>query len=101
MIYLSLALTIFAGLLLVTAAVAFLKARDVFTMVHVVMLANLYIIPLLLLGIEIEKFSWISFGKTLVLVLLNIVLVNLLCSAVLKRAMEDKIMPDAEEMKKV
>lgn len=94
--YLALAISIPAALLLLASAIAFLKAKDVFTMTHVVMIVNCYIIPLLLIGIEIEKFSWLSFAKIMALILLNLVVVNLLCHAILRRAMLNKILPDAE-----
>jgi multisubunit Na+/H+ antiporter MnhG subunit len=94
--YLALVISIPASLLLLASAIAFLKAKDVFTMTHVVMIVNCYIIPLLLIGIEIEKFSWLSFAKIMALILLNLVVVNLLCHAILRRAMLNKILPDAE-----
>lgn len=94
--YLALIITVPATLLLIASAIAFLKAKDVFTMTHVVMIANCYIIPLLLIGFEIERFSWISLAKISALILLNIVVTNLLCHAILRRAMINKITPDAE-----
>ncbi len=92
----ALLIAILSALLLLASAIAFLKAKDVFTMTHVVMIANCYIIPLLLIGIEIERFSLISFAKVIALILLNLVVVNLICHAILRRAMLNKIMPDAE-----
>ncbi len=94
--YLALIITIPAALLLIASAIAFLKSKDVFTMTHVVIIANCYIIPLLLIGFEIERFSWISLAKISALILLNIVVTNLLCHAILRRAMINKITPDAE-----
>ena len=85
-----------AALLFIASAFAFLKAKDVFTMTHVVMIANCYIIPLLLIGVEIERFSWISFSKIITLIVLNLVVANLLCHTILRRAMINKITPDAE-----
>ena len=87
---------VISSLLLIASALAFLKARDVFTMTHIVMISNCYIIPLLLIGVEIERFSPLSFAKIIALVVLNLVVVNLLCHAILRRAMINKIAPDAE-----
>lgn len=84
------------SLLLVAAALAFLKAKDVFTMTHVVMIGNCYVLPLLLLAVEIDRFSWISLTKIIVLIVLNLVVANLLCHTILRRAMINKIAPDAK-----
>ena len=90
-----LAFAIPAALLLIAASVAFLRAKDVFSMTQVVMISNCYIIPLILISIAIEHFSWLSLAKTTALILLNIVTANLLCYAVARRAMSNKIVPDA------
>lgn len=96
MSYIALIVVMAAALLFIAAAFAFLKAKDVFTMTHVVMITNCYIIPLLLIGVEIERFSWISFSKIIALIVLNLVVANLLCHTILRRAMINKITPDAE-----
>ncbi len=94
--YLALIISAFAVSMLLLSAIAFAKARDVFTMTHIVMIANCYIIPLLLIGIEIDKFSWLSFAKIIALIALNLVVVNLLCHAVIRRAILNKVDPKAE-----
>ena len=96
MIYFAWITTAIAVILLLISALAFLKARDVFNMTHIVMIANCYIIPLLLIGVEIEKFSWLSFSKIIALIVLNLVVVNLLCYAILRRSIINKIDPKAE-----
>jgi multisubunit Na+/H+ antiporter MnhG subunit len=96
MSFIALLISLSAALLLLISTIAFLKAKDVFIMTHVVVIANTYIIPLLLIGVEIDRFSWISFAKIIALIVLNLVVVNLLCHATLRRAMINKISPDAE-----
>lgn len=96
MSYIAFLIAIPSAFLLVVSALAFLKAKDVFMMSHIVMIANCYVIPLLLLAVEIERFSWISFAKIIALILLNLVVVNLLCHVTLRRAMINKILPDVE-----
>ncbi len=96
MIYFSIFLTIISVLFLLLAAIAFLKAKDVFVMAHILMIANCYIIPLLLIGIEVARFSWLSFAKTMMLIALNLLISNLLCYAILRQAAANKITPDAE-----
>ena len=96
MIYFAWTIGVISSTLLLLSALAFLKARDVFTMTHVVMVANCYIIPLLLLAVEIEKFSLLSFSKILGLIILNLVVANLLCHTILRRAVINKISPDAD-----
>jgi multisubunit Na+/H+ antiporter MnhG subunit len=92
-----LTIALLAAVLLVIASIAFMKAKDVFMMTHVTMIANCYVIPLLLIGIEIDRFSWLSFAKISALIVLNLVVANLLCHAIVRRAMINKITPDAEE----
>lgn len=92
----ALLISITAAFLLLASTIAFLKAKDVFVMVQVVMIANFYVIPLLLIGVEIDRFSWLSFAKIIALIALNLVVTNLLCHATLRRAMINKISPDAE-----
>jgi len=94
--YLAFAISITFALLLLASAIAFLKTKDVFAMTHVIMITNCYIIPPLLIGIAIERFSGISLAKIIALIMLNLVVVNLLCHATLRRAMINKILPDAE-----
>lgn len=96
MVYFAWIISIPAVLLLLVCARAFFKSRDVFTMTHIVMIANCYIIPLLLIGIGIEKFSPISFTKIIALIMLNLVVSNLLCHAIIRRAILNKIDPQAE-----
>jgi len=96
MSFIALLIALSAALLLLASALAFLKSKDLFTMTHIVMIANCYIIPLLLIGVEIDRFSWLSFAKIIALIVLNLVVTNLLCHATLRRAMINKITPDAE-----
>lgn len=90
-----------AAIFYLLTAIAFFRAKDLFTMLQVTTIANLYIVPLLLLAVEIEKFSTVSFVKTLVIILLNIVIVNLVVHLLAKRAIANKIMPDADFKKKL
>lgn len=94
MSFLSYITTLLGALALLVSAIAFFRAKDVFTMTHVVMAANCYAVSLILIGLEIEKFSWISLTKIVVLIFLNIVITILLCHATLRRAMINKITPD-------
>jgi len=93
--YIALIVCAFTLSMLLISAIAFAKANDVFTMTHIVMIANCYIIPLLLIGIEIENFSWVSLAKIIGLIVLNLVVVNLLCHAIIRRAILNKIDPKA------
>jgi multisubunit Na+/H+ antiporter MnhG subunit len=96
MIILAFFIAIFGALLLLMCAIVYLKAKDVFTQAHIVMIANFYAVPLLLIGIEIERFSVISLIKIMALIILNLVVVNLLCHLIVRRAMINKIKPEAE-----
>lgn len=89
-------LGILGATLLALAAIAFYRAKDVFTMLHIVTISNFYIIPLILLAVELEKFSWVSLTKTLAIITLNIVITSLLGYLIARRAIVNKIMPDAD-----
>jgi len=96
MIILSWIFAILAAMLILVAAIAFFRAKDVFVMLHILTISNLYIIPLILLAVEFERFSWISFFKTLAIILLNIVIAILLNYTIARRAIVNKILPDAD-----
>lgn len=89
-------IAIFGSTMLLMCAIAYLKAKDVFSMTHIVMIANFYAIPLLLIGVEIDRFSIISLIKIMTLVLLNLVVVNLLCHLIARRAMLNRAVMDVE-----
>lgn len=89
-------LGIAGSILLIIASIAFFRAKDVFVMIQIVAMSNFYITPLILLAIEFEKFSWISFVKTIVIIMLNIIITNLLTYVIAKRAIVNKITPDAD-----
>ena len=89
-------ISIIASLLLMVSALAFLKSRDLYSMTHVIIISNCYIIPLLLIGLGVEKFSLISSAKILALILLNIIITNFLCYTILRKAFADKVKPQAE-----
>jgi len=89
-------LTIFTAFLLVITALAFLRAKDVFAMILVIKIANFYIISLLLILFAIDKFSLLTFVKILIIVILNLITTILLCHMIARRAIADKIEPDAD-----
>ena len=93
MSFLALIITLIATLFLFFSCLAFLKAKDVFVMNHIVMAINLYILPLLLVGLGMERFSWASCLKILFLVLLNLIVVHLLVHAILRRCVINKVLP--------
>jgi multisubunit Na+/H+ antiporter MnhG subunit len=95
MIYLTASLVIISSILLLVAAIAFAKAKDVFMMVQVTKITNIYIIPLLLIAIWLDKFSLLSLAKILVLIILNIIITNLICYAIVRKAVANKISPDS------
>ncbi len=92
----TLLITILACLLLVASAIAFLRTKDVFVMIHVIKIVNFYIIPLILIAFEINKFSIISFAKIAIIIILNFIITIILSRFIVRRAIEDKIIPDAD-----
>jgi multisubunit Na+/H+ antiporter MnhG subunit len=93
-----LVLSSLTAFLLLVAAIAFLKAKDVFIMAHILVKTNLYVVPLFLISVVIEKFSWIALGKILLIILLNFIITMLLCHLITRRALINKILPDAKEI---
>lgn len=96
MIYLGGTLAVITSFLLIIATIAFLRAKDVFMMVHIVKITNFYITPLLLLAIWLEHFSLVSLAKILALIILNIVITKLLCYAIVRKALASKIKLDSK-----
>jgi len=92
--FLIIAFIFLTSFLILITTIAFLRARDIFTMTHVVMIFNCYILPLTLIAIEIKNFSSTSILKIITLTLINIVIVNIVCHLILRRAMINKIYPD-------
>lgn len=89
-------LAIVAATLYLLASFAFFKCRDVFMMIQIVTICNFYIIPLILIAAELERFSLESFVKTIIVIGLNFIATMLLCNTIGKEALRDKIKPDAD-----
>ncbi|MBM3590288.1 MAG: hypothetical protein FJX30_02790 [Alphaproteobacteria bacterium] len=85
-----------SSLLIIIATCALLRSNDIYTMGHIIMIFNCYLVPLILLAIEVRNFSVMSILKIVTIGILNIVISNIICHLVLKRAMINKIYPDAE-----
>ncbi len=87
---------ILVALLLLISAIAFLRAKDVFAMTHVVLIANSYIVPLFLFVLLMENFSLIACVKIVTIAVISFLVSQLLCRAIIRRAILSKISPDAE-----
>lgn len=98
MYLLALIISSLSAIFLIIAAIAFLRAKDVFTMTHVTMAANCYLLPLILIAVELERFSLISAAKIATIIILNLIVTNLLCQTIVRRAMVNKVTPDAKEV---
>ena len=88
-----------SSFLVLVTTVAFLKAKDIYTMSHIVIIFNIYIVPLALLSIETKNFSFISILKIIAIGILNIIIVNIITNILLRRAMINKIYPDTKDAK--
>ncbi|NBX52356.1 MAG: hypothetical protein EBT63_01720 [Proteobacteria bacterium] len=89
-----------SSLLIIIATCALLRSNDIYTMAHIIMIFNCYLVPLILLAIEVRNFSAMSILKIITIGVLNILISNIICHLVLKRAMINKIYPDAEIINK-
>ncbi|MBM3579493.1 MAG: hypothetical protein FJX34_01815 [Alphaproteobacteria bacterium] len=79
-------MVIFLSLLLLVSTIAFLRTKDVLVTIQIIKITNFYIIPLLLIGIVIEHFSFLSLSKIIALILLNILVTHLLCHLLTQRS---------------
>lgn len=89
------------AVMFVFAAIAFLRAKDLYVMLQIACVTNFYILPMILLAVELDKFSLVSFVKVLVIIMLNIVMTILVAHMIAKRAIEAKVMPDADFKKRI
>ena len=83
-----------SGSLLLIASLAFLRAKDVFMMLQVLKVTNFYIIPLILISGEIEKFSLISLAKIIAIIIINLISTLLIAHLIARKAVTNKIIPD-------
>lgn len=83
-------LIIFSSFLLFIASLAFLKARDIFSMTHIAIISNSYVINLLLIAILLNRFSIIAMLKIIGVILLNFLITHIICHTITKRAMINK-----------
>lgn len=96
--YIALIIFLLSSILLIGCAIAFFKAKDIFSMAHIVMIGNCYAINLLLIGLTIKEFSLISLAKISIIIIFNIIISNLLCHIILRRAKVNNIVADAHEI---
>lgn len=90
-------LTAICCLLIILSAIAIIRANDIFTLSHIAMIFNFYIVPIALILIEIKSFSTINFVKIIALMIINILIASILCHVIIRRVMINKIYPDAEK----
>jgi multisubunit Na+/H+ antiporter MnhG subunit len=92
-------LSILGGVIILLAAINFSKARDAFGAIHFALLANIYGISILLLGIALKQLSLIALIKMLALILLNIIASLILGQILACQAWRNKITSPAEIIK--
>ncbi len=92
----SLIIGVFSAVLFLLASIAIYRAKDVFVMLQIISMSNFYVIPLILIAALLEKFSVAACAKILVIVILNIIVTNLLSYIIAKRAIINRVMPDAD-----
>jgi multisubunit Na+/H+ antiporter MnhG subunit len=85
---------ILGALLLLLSGVAIFRTKDVFTMTHVTMIFGIYVLPMVLLTIAIEKFSLVVLLKILLLIFFNWLATHLICYLATKEALKNNILPD-------
>ncbi len=85
---------------LVISAVALLRSKDLFAMLQVIKIANFYVFPMVLIAIGLDKFAISSLLKITAIIILNLVISHLLCYSLARKAMYDKVTPDAKLIKK-
>lgn len=91
---------IIAGcLILLLASIGFSKTKDLFSSIHFILIANIYGISLLFIGLLLQNFTFTSLIKVIILILLNIIITIIICHSITRRAIINKINPIGETEK--
>ncbi len=61
-------------MLYLLSSIAFIRAKNIYQMLQIIKITNFYIMPLMLLSLELQRFSWISFGKIIFIIFLNFII---------------------------
>ena len=92
-------ITIFVSFVVMIFNVGLIRAKDVFTANHLVMIFNLYIFPILIFVIEFENLTIAIALKVMAITIINIVICNIICYLIVRRALNNNIVPDASDLK--
>ncbi len=92
-------ITIFVSFVVMIFNVGLIRAKDVFTANHLVMIFNLYIFPILIFVIEFENLNIAIALKVMAITIINIVICNIICYLIVRRALNNNIIPDASDLK--
>lgn len=92
-------ITIFVSFVVMIFNVGLIRAKDVFTANHLVMIFNLYIFPILIFVIEFENLTIAIALKVMAITIINIVICNIICYLIVRRALNNNIIPDASDLK--
>ena len=92
-------ITILISFIIMVFNIALIRAKDVFTANHLVMIFNLYIFPIIIFVIEFENITIAIALKIIAITILNIVICNIICHLIVRRALNNNITPDATDRK--
>ena len=92
-------ITIFVSFVVMIFNVGLIRSKDVFTANHLVMIFNLYIFPILIFVIEFENLTIAIALKVMAITIINIVICNIICYLIVRRALNNNIIPDASDLK--
>jgi len=90
-------IAIFTSFIILIFSIGLIRAKDVFTMNHLVMIFNLYLVPIIIFSLEFENLSIAIALKILAITIINIVICNIICYLVVRRALNNNITPDATD----
>jgi len=86
-------LIIVGGLIILLCAISFCRNKNILHILHYVILANIYGVSTILIGIAIRKYEMQSAIKIIVIIILNLII-----SVILNRILNQNICGDKKEL---
>lgn len=89
--------TIFISFVVLIFSIGLIRAKDVFSANHLVMIFNLYLFPIIIFAIEFENLTIAITIKIIAISIINVVICNIICYLIVRRALNNNISPDASD----
>lgn len=90
-------ITIFISFVILIFSIGLIRAKDVFSANHLVMIFNLFLFPIIIFAIEFENLTIPITLKIIAMSIINVVICNIVCYLIVRRALNNNISPDATD----